>query len=329
MQGDNQGPVVCGPVNRILRSSIVDGPGNRAAVFLQGCNYDCVYCHNPETMSLCCSCGLCVTACPAGALSAADEPEPGGGGTNWKIRWEREKCLLCDACLKACPRNSSPRVRFMSPEEVMAEIEPSLAFIRGVTVSGGECTLYPDFLRRLGRLVREKSLTFFLDSNGSYDYAGDPGLMAVTDGVMLDVKADPAPAAVYGGVPASPLPGDDAEYRRVTGRSGGDLLEKMDFLVRMGKLWEVRTVVSPGLLDAQALVEKVCGRLAKSHAARRGETGFRGLPGTAGPPWYKLIRYRPAGVRPAAAASLAEPDGALMDALAVVCTKHGIKAVVV
>jgi pyruvate formate lyase activating enzyme len=185
----------------------------------------------------------------------------------------------------------------MTPQEVMAEIEPSLAFIRGVTVSGGECTLYPDFLRALGALVREKSLTFFLDSNGSYDYAGDLALMSVTDRVMLDVKADP----------------DEVEYRRVTGRSGEDLLEKLDSLVRMGKLWEARTVVSPGLLNAEALVEKVCRR----------------LEGSAKPPQYKLIRYRPVGVRPTAAASLTEPDADLMDALAAICAKHGIKAVVI
>jgi pyruvate formate lyase activating enzyme len=199
----------------------------------------------------------------------------------------------------------------MSPEEVMAELEPSLAFIRGVTVSGGECTLYRDFLCALGRLVRGKSLTFFLDSNGSYDYAGDAGLMAVTDAVMLDVKADPA------------------EYHRVTGESGGDLLEKMDFLARAGKLWEVRTVVSPGLMDAASLVEKVCRRLARAGSPGSANGSVGGSSGTAVPPRYKLIRYRPVGVRPAAGTALAEPDTALMDSLAAICTKHGIKAEVV
>ena len=29
--------------------SCVDGPGNRFVVFLQGCNFDCVACHNPAT----------------------------------------------------------------------------------------------------------------------------------------------------------------------------------------------------------------------------------------------------------------------------------------
>jgi pyruvate formate lyase activating enzyme len=30
--------------------SDVDGPGNRFVVFLQGCNFDCVACHNPQTI---------------------------------------------------------------------------------------------------------------------------------------------------------------------------------------------------------------------------------------------------------------------------------------
>lgn len=36
----------------VVRFSWVDGPGNRYAVFLQGCNLDCLACHNPHTMPL-------------------------------------------------------------------------------------------------------------------------------------------------------------------------------------------------------------------------------------------------------------------------------------
>jgi pyruvate formate lyase activating enzyme len=295
------------PVNRILRSSIVDGPGNRAVLFVQGCNFDCVYCHNPETIALCTGCGACVSACPVGALQAA------GSAT---IRWVRERCVRCDACLRACPHNASPRVRLMSPADVFAELAPSLDFVRGLTVSGGECTRYPAFLRELGRLCHERpqgrALTFFLDSNGSYDYACDAALLAVTDSVMLDIKADPD---------------NDAEYQRVTGgnlagTSGAGLLDKAAFLARAGKLWEVRTVVSPGLFDAPALVDKVCRCLA---AANVGAANI----GAAPVPQYKLIRYRPVGVRPAAAAALAEPDAALMDTLAAICAQYGVPSVVV
>jgi pyruvate-formate lyase-activating enzyme len=57
------------PVNKIIPFSSVDGPGNRTAVFLQGCNFDCKYCHNPETRNLCVNCMACVSKCPTGALS--------------------------------------------------------------------------------------------------------------------------------------------------------------------------------------------------------------------------------------------------------------------
>lgn len=40
------------PVRKIIKFSNVDGPGNRMAIFLQGCNYDCDYCHNPETIEM-------------------------------------------------------------------------------------------------------------------------------------------------------------------------------------------------------------------------------------------------------------------------------------
>ncbi len=39
-----------GYIHKIIKSSIVDGPGNRLAIFMQGCNFDCWYCHNPETI---------------------------------------------------------------------------------------------------------------------------------------------------------------------------------------------------------------------------------------------------------------------------------------
>ena len=272
------------PVNRILRSSAVDGPGNRAVVFVQGCNFDCVYCHNPETICLCTSCGLCVEHCPAGALSLNEG----------RVIWRRPNCTLCDTCIKICPHCSSPRVRLLKSAEVMEEISPALPFIRGITVSGGECTLYPAFLLDLGKQSHENGKTFLLDSNGSYDFSSSRDLLDICDGVMLDVKAPPAGSEKVIGRPFDPFP-------------------PAELLARAGKLYEMRTVVSPGLFDAAALVEEAGRRIAPLSQSVQ----------------YKLIRYRPNGVRPAQARVLKEPGDSLMEELAAICVRYGLKPVVI
>ena len=44
------GRQVKGFVADTISFSNVDGPGNRFVVFLQGCNFDCAACHNPQTI---------------------------------------------------------------------------------------------------------------------------------------------------------------------------------------------------------------------------------------------------------------------------------------
>ena len=165
-------------VNKIIPFSSVDGPGNRTAIFLQGCNFSCLYCHNPETIQLCRACGICVDKCPTGALCLE----------NGQVRYDSALCVYCDTCFKSCPHSASPRVRSMTPRQVMEEVSRNQPFIRGITVSGGECTRQRDFLVEFLTLAGQAGLDTLLDSNGSYDFSADPELMSVTGGVMLDVK---------------------------------------------------------------------------------------------------------------------------------------------
>lgn len=243
------------PVNRIVPFSSVDGPGNRTAVFLQGCNFNCRYCHNPETIRVCIRCGACVSVCPAGALRIEDG----------EVRYDWTKCKMCDACIHACLYSSCPRIRNLSDEECMHEIEKQIPFIRGVTVSGGECTLHRDFLVALSRRVRAHGLGFLLDSNGNYDFSADGELLNAVDGVMLDVKA-----------------WDAENHLRLTGADNDLIRRNLDFLATAGKLEEVRTVVAPDWMNPEETVEAVSRRLVSLGAANTR---------------YKIIRYRPMGVR--------------------------------
>ena len=273
---------VVAPVNRILPLSTVDGPGARAAIFMQGCNIACAYCHNPETQRLCRHCGACVPVCPAGALEMRQSPA--------QVVWHREKCTGCDACLAACPHFSSPKTSWMTPAAVLESLAPGLAFIRGITVSGGECTLYPDFLVELFTLAREKGLTCLLDSNGTVDLAALPALMALTDGVMLDVKAWEPPV-----------------YRALTGANNNHMVrQNLAWLYKTGKLAEVRLVYLPGQVDAEAAIQGVAQALG---------AGRKTVP-------LKLIAFRPHGVRGAAAKASA-PAPQEMEALRLAAQNAG------
>ena len=243
-------------VNKIIPFSSVDGPGNRTAIFLQGCNFNCRYCHNPETIHQCIHCGACVSVCPTGALQMVDG----------RVEYDHTKCVFCDACFKHCTHGSSPRVRSMTGEEVMQEVRKNMPFIRGISVSGGECTLHRDFLVEFLGLAKQAGLNTLLDSNGTHDFMADPELMAVTDGVMLDIKA-----------------WDEQQHRHVTDCSNAMVLKNLEALAQAGKLEEVRTVVCPDLFDVEQTIANVC----ETVVPYLGKRDVR----------YKIIRYRPNGVR--------------------------------
>jgi len=245
------------PVNRIVLFSSVDGPGNRTVFFFQGCNFNCGYCHNPETIHLCNHCGACVSVCPTGAIRMEHD----------EVRYRREICCACDACLRACPRDSSPKIDWMEPEQALEILRQNRPFIRGVTVSGGECTLQRDFLLRMFEGAKEMGLQTLMDSNGNYDFSADEALLRVCDGVMLDVKCF-----------------DPAAHRVLTREDNALVLENLSFLARAGKLEEVRTVIVPDQLPNVETVRNVC-KILSPHWKEDANIG------------YKLIRLRPLGVR--------------------------------
>ena len=243
-------------VNKIIDSSVVDGPGNRTAIFFQGCNFNCKYCHNPETINHCVSCLKCVDKCPSKALTVVDG----------KVLWNKDNCINCDNCIKVCTFNASPKIQNLSVDELLSHIKKNIPFIKGITTSGGECTLQKDFLIELFKETRKLGLSNFLDSNGSIRFSDYPELMEYTDAVMLDIKSI-----------------DKDEHIELTSKSNEIVLENAKYLASIGKLFEIRTVVIDDYLDNRKTVYEITNMLREYQKIRE----IR----------YKIIRYRHFGVR--------------------------------
>ena len=242
-------------INKIINFSSVDGIGNRTSIFLQGCNFNCKYCHNPETINVCNNCGECVSYCKSKSLSIV----------NKKVVYDIKKCIGCDACIKICKFNASPRIVLMTPREVFERIKKNFSYIRGITVSGGECTLYRDFILNLLKLIHNENKTIYLDSNGSYDFSLDDEFLENIDGVMLDVKA-------Y----------DENEHKKLTSMTNEIVLKNLDYLSKNKKLIEVRTVVILDEFDYKNTVEFVSKKLKNNNSLNTR---------------YRIIKFRENGVR--------------------------------
>ena len=144
------------------------------------------------------------------------------------------------------------------------EIDRNRPFIRGVTVSGGECSLYLPFVQELFERCQAVGLGCLMDSNGTVPLWDEPAT-AVCDGVMLDVKA-----------------WDEACFHRLTGGENTVVKENLRRLSEMGKLEELRIVCLEGYVDAERTIRETARLLPKEICQKT---------------LLKLIRFRPVGVR--------------------------------
>lgn len=224
-----------GIVNKIIPFSNVDGPGNRLAIFFQGCNIKCVYCHNPETINNCINCMECITVCPKAAIT----------DLNGEITYREHLCIACDSCIKKCKYNSSPRTTEYSLEELIEIIEGYRPFIRGITVSGGEPTLQSEFIEELFKRVRLLGLSCFVDTNAFFNRDKIKGLINTSDKFMVDIKAID-------------------ELMKLCATEFDNNIDNLKYLLALDKVYEVRTVIIMEYMDGLSTVEKV-GKILKDY----------------------------------------------------------------
>ncbi len=279
-----------GHLNDVIRFSAVDGPGNRFVVFLQGCNFNCVACHNPYTINDCDSCGVCIEPCPEAALFFDGQR---------KVVVDEAECTKCDICIQVCPTESTPLSQMVRLDSLTKQIDEVSPFISGITVSGGEPTLQADFVASLFCSIKcdEKlgRLTTFIDSNGHATRDVWDRLLPVMDGAMIDLKAL-----------------DSDTHMEMTGQPNHLVLDTIRYLAEWSRLWEVRLLMVPGRNDSPDVVAKTAKWLHNIDPSIR----------------IKLIGFRQHGVRPQFA-DIPEADPAHIAELADVIRGVGIKELVV
>lgn len=227
-----------GYVFNIQRFSIEDGPGIRTTVFTKGCPLRCIWCHNPEGLVRepqlmwfdvrCIGARDCLEACPRGALTLT----PGG------MEIDRTLCDACGVCQDACPAGALEVVgKSYNAREVFEEVLRDEAFYRnsggGVTVSGGEPTMQPDFVAKLLELCQNAGIHTALDTCGYCNPGVLERLLGLSDMVLLDLKTL-----------------DESKHREYTGVPLRPILENTDVIDARGKPVWIRTPVIPGCTDS-------------------------------------------------------------------------------
>lgn len=195
----------------IQRYSLQDGPGIRTTIFIKGCPLRCPWCHNPETQNpskelyyyikKCTRCGKCVEICPSGAITIQESPQG-----ELCIHTDRETCDLCMACVEACPAQARAVVGQERPIDDIVKIAVSdKLFYKnsggGVTISGGDPLMFPDFSLELAKRIKAEGIHLVLETSGFPKFDIIQPFLSFVDLFILDIKTMDAEKhkAVIGG----------------------------------------------------------------------------------------------------------------------------------
>jgi pyruvate formate lyase activating enzyme len=151
--------------------------------------------------------------------------------------------VLCGACVEVCYAEAREIAgRDMTVAQVMAEVERDVAFYDesggGVTFSGGEPLLQPDFLLGLLRACQEREIHTAVDTCGFAAWEAFDTVREQVDLFLYDLKLM-----------------DDARHQQFTGVSNELILSNLLALASRGHAITVRVPVVPGINDDD---ENVC-----------------------------------------------------------------------
>jgi len=228
----------------IKGNSLDDGPGIRTVVFFKGCPLSCLWCQNPESKKAeveisfdekeCIGCDTCLDICSEGALSR-DNP----------YFIDRKRCTLCFDCADNCPALALTAVgREMPRDEIVAAVLKDKPFFDtsggGVTLSGGEPTLFMEFTAGLLKELKSRGIHTLIETCGLFNLSHfQEVLYPHLDMIYYDLKLH-----------------DPDEHVRFCGARNDTILENFSALHRMSEEGGIpvlaRVPLIPGITDRES-----------------------------------------------------------------------------
>ncbi len=226
-------------ITEIQRFSLQDGPGIRTTIFIKGCPLKCPWCHNPETqnpkqefyyyLDKCTACGKCADICPSGACSLTIGPD----GLPILVL-ERSKCQNCFECIKVCPTGARAIVgQALSMDEIMQEAMADKPFFAnsggGITISGGEPLLFPEFTLELAKRLKAKQLNCAMETSCFASWEKIEPLLEYIDLFLVDIKTL-----------------DAEKHKNVVGWPLNVILKNIETLTERGAAIRIHLPIIPG-----------------------------------------------------------------------------------
>ncbi len=238
-----------GLVFNIQRFSLDDGPGIRTTIFMKGCNLECIWCHNPESIASkpqvrtfphkCIECGACLQQCPSQAHVFEED----------KKLFLREQCSLCGSCRSFCPSGALDLCgEWMTVDAVLEKIQRDMPFYErsggGITLSGGEPLLQKDFVRELLISCKKLGLHTAIDTAGHLNRDVFETVLPYTDLFLYDLKALSADL-----------------HKRITGRDNTRIKDNLQWLAQQSVPIWIRIPVIPQVNDSPEEMGRVASYL--------------------------------------------------------------------